>query len=111
MPDLFNIDAGDLRRRLAIQANTPAPNSLNQPLDSWSTVATVWGQIVPTSGQKFTASEQVRNATTHKVIIRYFAGLTPRHRILYGSRVFNILQVINEEEMSVRMTILAQEVV
>lgn len=111
MPDLFNIDAGDLRRRVEIQANTPAANSLNQPIDSWATVATRWASIEPASGTRFTASEQTRTLTTHKVVIRYYPGLTPKYRIVYGSRVFNILQILNEGEFNVRHTLLCQEVV
>jgi SPP1 family predicted phage head-tail adaptor len=108
--DFFAIDAGKLRRRIQIQANTVTQSDLGQPVDSFATVATRWASIVPASGQAFAATDQVRNDTTHKVILRYYPGLTPRHRIVYGSRVFNILSVLDEEEMHVQHTLLVQEV-
>ncbi len=110
MADLYAIDAGELRQRIQIQANTVTQSALGQPLDSWATVATRWASVKPASGQMFVATEQVRNATTHKIVLRYYAGLTPRHRIVFKTRVFNILSVINEEELNVRHTVLAEEV-
>jgi SPP1 family predicted phage head-tail adaptor len=111
MPDLFAINPGDLRRRVEIRTNTPTKDAKGQNQPNWSTIATVWASIEPASGTHFVATEQVRNETTHKVVIRYFAGLTPRNQLVYNGRTFNILSVINETEMNVRHTLLVQEVV
>jgi SPP1 family predicted phage head-tail adaptor len=112
MSDTFDIDPGDLRYRVQIQQNNPTKDSNGQDVDDWSqTLACRWMNIEPASGTHFVATEQVRNMTTHKVTLRYFEGLTTRHRFLYKSRIFNILSVINEGEFNVRHTVLVQEVV
>ena len=110
MPDEYDISAGDMRFRLEVQANTPAPGAKGQKVDVWETLATRWGNVLP-AGQFFTASEQIRNSVSHKVVMRYFEGLTPRHRIKHKGRIFNILSVLNEGERNVRHTVLVTEVV
>jgi len=111
MPDTDYCNAGDMRFRVEIQANTPTLGAKGQKLDSWSTVATRWAAITPASGQHFVASEQIRNATSHKIVMRYFDGLTPRHRLKPGARYFNVLSVIDEGSLKVRHTVLATEVI
>ncbi|MBS0207511.1 MAG: phage head closure protein [Planctomycetes bacterium] len=107
---MFAIAAGDMRQRVTIEANAPTQDKKGQAVPSWSAVATRWAAILPASGQAFVASEQVRNLTTHKVVMRYFAGLSPDvHRLRYGSRVFNVLSILNESERNVRHTLLVQE--
>jgi SPP1 family predicted phage head-tail adaptor len=111
MPDSFDIDPGKLRFRVQIQQNTPTKDPTGQDLENWSMIACRWASIEPASGSHFTATEQIRNDMTHVIAMRYFAGLTPRNRLLYCSRIFNILSVINEWEMDVCHTLLVQEVV
>lgn len=109
--DLWAIDAGPMRFRIEIQANTPTTTGKGEHVQSWTTVTSRWASIAPASGQRFVASEQIRDQVSHKIVIRYYAGLTPRHRIKFGSRIFNILSVLDEGELHVRQTILATELV
>ena len=82
-----------------------------QRITSYATIATRWASIVPASGQYFVASEQIRNSTSHKVVMRYYDGLSPRDRIKYGSRIFNILSVLDENSLKTRHTLLVTEVI
>lgn len=111
MAEDFDIDAGELRFRIELQRSTSTKDDKRQPVLSWSRLGDRWASIKPASGQRFVASEQIRDATTHKIVIRFFPGLTPKDRIKYGSRIFNLLSVINEGELGVRHTLLAQEVI
>jgi SPP1 family predicted phage head-tail adaptor len=47
--------------------------------------------------EKFQAM-QLQTPTIHKVTMRYRAGVTTAKRLLYGSRVFDIKEVINVDE-------------
>lgn len=112
MPDLWDINAGDLRFRGEIQeVQGQTKDSKGQMVPNWVSVATRWMNILPASGQYFVASDQIRNSISHKIIIRYCEGLTPRNRIKFGNRIFNILSILNEGELKVRHTILATEVI
>jgi SPP1 family predicted phage head-tail adaptor len=53
--------AGPLRERLALQTNTPVQDSYGQPVESWSTTATVWASVERSTGTEraMTSQEQV----------------------------------------------------
>lgn len=108
--DLHAVNPGEMRWRLEVQANTPTTTAKGEHVQGWSTVVTRWASIVPAAGQFFTASEQVRSKVSHKIVMRYYDGLTPKHRLKLGSRVFNILSVLDENELHTKHTILATEV-
>jgi SPP1 family predicted phage head-tail adaptor len=111
VPEEFLIDSGQLRQRVEIQRNTTTKDAKGQPINGWTTIAERWAAVLPASGQFFVASEQIRNSTSHKIVMRYFDGLTPKDRIKLGSRIFNVLSVIDESSLKVRHTILATEVI
>jgi SPP1 family predicted phage head-tail adaptor len=112
MEDKYLIDSGDMRFRADIQVVTKTKDTKGQLRETWATVATRWMSIAPASGQRFTASEQIRNSISHVICLRYYEGLRPlSYRILYLGRVFNIASVLNENELNVRHTVLATEVI
>ncbi len=96
-------------KRIIVQVNTPASDSQGGYSDSWATLTTVWASIEPAKGyEKFQAS-QLETPISHKVTIRYRSGITTAHRILWGSRVLNIKEVINIDEANAFLRITAIE--
>lgn len=81
---------GKLRHRVSLQSAVDAADSFGQPIRTWSTYATVWAQVVPTSGDESPLANQLHGSTTHKVTIRHRTGVDVGHRILFGTRVLNI---------------------
>jgi head-tail adaptor len=117
MADSWAIDAGKLRKRVQIQSSTETIDGVNQRNPSWSTIDTRWMSIDPASGQHFTATDEIRALTTHKVVLRYYQGLKVTHRFFYvdpadpdNPRIFSILSILDEGEMHVKHTVLCQEV-
>lgn len=96
--------AGRLRHRVTIQARSGTANAYNEPADSWSDVATVPAGIEPISGREFFASQQVQGTVSHRITLRYFAGVTIKHRVRWldpatgVARIFDINAVIDRDE-------------
>ena len=105
------IDSGELRQRVTIQVNTPTQDAFGQPQDSWATLTSRWAKIEPNTGAPYIQADTVRNLTSHRITMRHFAGLTPRHRILFGSRTFNVTGLISSEERNIDTVIACQEVI
>lgn len=105
--------AGPLRNRLTIESFSGTQDSLgniNAKDDSnYSTVATVWGSVSPTTGSERFQNSQTLAQVTHTITIRTYSALTAEHRILWGSRKFGILQVLDKDERGIYMTVLAKE--
>lgn len=98
------LDIGRLRHRLTIQVNTPSYASTGTT-DSWAAVSdaysdggVVWGRIDRLRGYEAVEARQVNSRTTHRVTIRYNSSLTPKHRLLFGSRAFYVTGVVDIDE-------------
>lgn len=109
------IDPGKMRHRITVQRFVGEPDSFGDPpLDDdsqWDDVATVWAAIDPISGKEFYAAEQSQSEVSHKVRCRYRRGITSAMRIMYGSRIFSILSVIDWEERHESLLIMCREYV
>lgn len=76
----------------------------------WETVTEVWAKIEPVSGRDYFQNLQVQSALTHKVELRSFVdGVTPRDRVSFGDRKFNIAAVINQEERGRQLELMCSE--
>jgi len=90
--------AGKLRHRVAIQTESSSVDTYGEPTHSWTTNETVWASIEPTSGNEVDIGEGQAGIITHRIFIRYTAKASPKKRLLFGSRVFGIVSVLNHEE-------------
>lgn len=54
--------------------------------------------VSPMSGREYEESQKIRPETTYKISTRYFKGITPELRILYGTREFEIVPVLDLNE-------------
>ncbi len=92
------MNPGDLRHRLTIQSKTETADGIGGFSEAWGTFANVWGAVWPTSAKELVQNQQLQGQVTHRVRIRYLAGVTTSMRILLGARVLNILSIVNPNE-------------
>jgi SPP1 family predicted phage head-tail adaptor len=107
------MNAGELRHIIEIQAIGTTRGAAGEVVDTWTTETngTVWASIEPMSGRELYNAKQINAEITHKVKLWYYQGLTPAKRILFGTRVFNILEVMNVEERNIEHLVYAKEMV
>ncbi len=105
------MDAGLMRHRIRIQAQTAEKNKLGERVDTWTDVVSVRASVNPISGREFMAAMQDHAAVTHRVTIRYNRAVRASMRILYGDRVFEILHIIDTFEQHREMTLLCKEMI
>jgi len=102
--------AGNLRHRVVIQSYSASPGGVfNSPQPAWSTVTTVWGRVTPLSGSEPVYASMVSPETTHEIEIRWYSGLTTKHRLQHDSRNFNIESIVDRDERRVTMICLCKE--
>jgi SPP1 family predicted phage head-tail adaptor len=84
---------GPLDRRLTLQSKQTALDASGQPIETWSTVAEIWGQIVPQRGAERFAAQQIVGHAVTTFRIRWRAGVSVLNRLLYDSKIWDILDV------------------
>jgi len=86
--------AGNLRHRVAIQEQADTTDGMGGFSVVWSDVSgmgSVPAAIWPLSSKEQLDAMKLESVATNKIRIRYRAGITSKNRIVFGSRVFNIL--------------------
>lgn len=85
--------AGNLDRRVIIQANTPTQDGTGAAIDGWATLATVWAQRADKPGREFFASAQTIAEAATAYRIRYRSDVTAGMRIVDGNETWDIRSV------------------
>lgn len=101
---------GPLRQRVTLQTLSESADSYGQLQQSWVSAGEYWAQIRPLAGKEAILAAQLRPDATHAVTLRYgVATITPAMRLLFDSRVFNIVSVLNRDERDRALDLLCTE--
>ena len=101
--------AGDLRQRVIIQIAQKSQNALGEWVDTWTTWATVWAAIEPNTGRRYYEALQASSEVSGVVRIRYRDGVLPTMRLLYGSRVLEIVSIVHPKEARQELHLMYKE--
>ena len=112
----MHIDAGRLRCRITFQRFDGACDAYGAPLladdEHWADYASAWAAVDPLSGREFFAAEQSQSEVTHRVLLRYMAGIETEMRIRYGKkRILEIVSVRDVNERHEYLQLLCRELV
>ena len=93
---------GPMKHRVEIQSATQTQDDLGAVSYAWATDRKPWASIEPLQGDERMQVQQVKSSVSHKIVMRYDPTfvLTSEHRILYGTRVFEIDSVMNLKEQN-----------
>jgi SPP1 family predicted phage head-tail adaptor len=109
MPSCGSNVVSQMNKRVTIQTETQISDGQGGQTASWVSGATVWAKIEPVKAWERMQAMQLQAPVTHKIIIRYRSDVTSRSRFLYGSRVLDIVEVINPMEANQFLEIKAIE--
>lgn len=104
------MQTGILDTKAVIQQPTEARNSLGEFTLTWSDWATRFIALLPLSGTETINALALEATVTHRVRMRYTAGLQPKFRIVAEGRTFEIISVL-EKGRRVEHELLVTEVV
>jgi len=101
--------SGDLRHYITIQQAQISYNSISEPVQTWTTWANVWAAVEPASGKNYYSARQLNAEVDGVCRIRYRSGLLPTMRILFGTRVLQIISIVNPKESNEELDIYYKE--
>ena len=93
------IRSGALRHRVTLQAPVITQDEFGGPITTWTTVATLWALVESLGGNELVVARQVFAQGDYKVMIKYYAGITNKHRFQFGGMN---LDIINPSDFEMR---------
>jgi SPP1 family predicted phage head-tail adaptor len=103
------MNAGILKHRISIQISTNAQGTYGEPTPTWVDFITCSASIEPINGREYFSSQQVNSEVTHRIKMRYKAGINSKMRVKYHNRYFDIKSVINIKEQNREIHLMAVE--
>lgn len=85
--------AGLLKTRVQIQQKSAVQDSVGQPNESWTTLATVWADVRNQRGLEVVKGTMQMSRLLSSIRIRYRADVTAAMRVVQGPNIYNIIAV------------------
>ena len=112
------LGAGALKKRITIQTATQAATTSSASgTGTWADTMTVWAAIWPQKARELLQAQQVVSEVTHRVRIRFRAGVNTAQRVKYfdhradATRYFKIRSALNWEEKNMWLDLMCEELV
>lgn len=102
--------AGWLRHRVQLQQVTRTVGSLGEPVETWTTFATVWASVEPQRAREYVAaqSEQAQGAWIIKM--RWRNDVTRSQRALWNGHTLEIESAISPFERRRELELVCREI-
>ena len=101
---------GPLRHLVEVQAEQRTPDGRGGFDIKWKRVGQKrWARIAPMRGNEALLFRQLQISLTHNITMRYHPDISAAQRLLFGSRVFNIREVVNVEERNIQLELRCEE--
>jgi SPP1 family predicted phage head-tail adaptor len=84
------MNIGKLRDQIIIQQKTVTYNALNEEIQSWSTYATVWAEVMIGSGREYWGAKKLNAELDGIIKIRYNSGVTELMQVVYNSKTYQV---------------------
>lgn len=86
--------AGTLNVRATIQQLAAGVDTLGQPVNTWSDVATLWANVRHASGSESIKADVLTSIVRASIRIRYRTDITTGMRVTAGVYTYNIVAVL-----------------
>jgi SPP1 family predicted phage head-tail adaptor len=109
------MQSGKLRYLVAIEQKSAARDTFGAGQELWTTFAPVYAGFEALSGQELFAAQKITPDVTHKITIRYRAGIVAEMRVNWNdtregrTRIFDILVPMDPDQGRQKLHLLAVE--
>lgn len=103
--------AGRLRHRVVLERATDGTDAYGDQVPTWAKIAEVWAGIEPLSGREYLSAAHLQADVSTRIVLRGVPGvrLTPKDRVRYGARLFDIKQIVDQDAENVEIQLLTLE--
>lgn len=90
-------DIGELNRRLTLQEPVETADGAGGVTRTYADVTTLWASVVPVSARYDIVAAGAGATVTHRITIRSGVDITTRHRFTEGARIYQVVDVRDED--------------
>lgn len=83
---------------VTIENFTVMQDEYGEEIKTWETFATLPARVEPLQGDERWNAQQFHAEVTHRVTVRWLAGVLPTMRVVHDGRILEIESVINPDE-------------
>jgi SPP1 family predicted phage head-tail adaptor len=105
----FRVAAGELRHLVSVEEKGVTRGSMGEVVEAWVEVDAIRCKIWAKSGKEAEETRKETGRVPVKFYARYTPGITTGHRLTFGSRIFDIITVVNVGELNRELEITAEE--
>lgn len=106
---MTDLKVGALRHRLTLEEPVRESDGAGGAQVAWASGGEVWAAVKPTTGRELRLADQVSGRVSHEIVMRHREGITPDKRFRMGSRIFEILAVLDVGERRRQIRCLCRE--
>jgi SPP1 family predicted phage head-tail adaptor len=107
---MSRLPVGELRARSVLEGPVETPDQAGGVLRSWAEIASVWADVSTLNAQQRLEAEQIGQTVTHRVTLRWRAGLSTKQRLRRGSQIFLIRGVQDPDDRRRRLICNCEEI-
>jgi SPP1 family predicted phage head-tail adaptor len=104
------MNPGELNRRISFQAKVSGYDADGYPVVGDQIVKTLWADVVPLTSREFFQSQQTNTEITTRFIVRYRKDLNTKMTILYDSKKYEIVSIL-EDAKKTTLTLIGKIIV
>lgn len=91
------MDIGKLNCRVTIQQRAAGQDATGKPNGSWVPLATVYAKISEQSGSEAVVAARGTSFVQARITMRRRSDVTAAMRVVYGTRVYQVLSVLRDD--------------
>ena len=100
---------GKFRHFITLQGQGTTRDSGGGISSGFTTIASVYANVVPKSGKEIYKRGKLVGSITHEIIIRHRTDITNASRISFNNKLFNIRSIINIDERDRYLKLMCEE--
>lgn len=104
------VPVASLRHRLVLEAPVEADDGAGGRTRHYAAVASLWGRVAPLKGGEDDVADATGQVLTHRVWLRWRAGVDASMRLRFGERILSVRSVTDPGERRRSLVLLCQEV-
>lgn len=100
---------GELTDRIEIWERLIDRDTFGATEEKWRLLVSRWAKVVAAGGAEVWVAGGPRPQISHTITLRYVGGITPKHQVRQGGRVFHIEAAIDPDNQGEELVLSVRE--